>query len=268
MIGCYAFTAPDWREKEYPLDLWLQHSVELFDEVAIVTYGEMRLPFLHPKILTSAIEPIPHDSYEFWRRGKKAAQDLLTTDWKVMLDIDEFLSFRIETSYLKQPLVYSLSPRHLYGNLDTEIRGLPTYRMARVHHGEAKVSHDTGVVEGKRALGSSVGVYWHTTFLRSPTAFSLQRKPNIEAEAKEGFNGNARLLPLVEKPFDYADYRKAWPRAYLTRVTESLPEILLDHRSRFDVARLDDVVELTGRLKTRDAILWALGYAGRSIGVG
>jgi len=94
-IGAAAFITSDWREKGYPLDLWLAHHSSILDQVSVVTYGDFPLPFEAGNVkVTRAPARIPRDSMGFFTLGKQLALDALGTDWKILLDIDEFLSVK------------------------------------------------------------------------------------------------------------------------------------------------------------------------------
>lgn len=122
MIGAYAFSLDDWKELDYPLDLWLEWNSRHFDKVALATYGKFDID-LPSNVIVKEIPFKPNRTTEqFYIRGKAFAQNLLDTDWKVMLDIDEFVSKRIDTSGLDPKKAYAISLRQLYGNLETEIK--------------------------------------------------------------------------------------------------------------------------------------------------
>ncbi len=144
-IGAYAFVTSDWKENDFPFDLWIKHAIKIFDQIAIVTYGEVIFPDIRyeGKLLTKRIEPVDVNKFSFYTVGKKIAQDMLTTDWRVLLDIDEFLYDRIDTGGLDKRYAYPLRYHHLYGNSHTEIRnnGFPVYQF-RIHVDRREVVGD------------------------------------------------------------------------------------------------------------------------------
>ena len=156
-IGAYAFVTEDYKHKDYPLDLWIQWSVKLFDQVALVTYGTIDLPS-YRNLVTEALPPIEKDTFAFYTIGKNRAQHLLQTDWKVLLDIDEFPSTRIDTSSLDKRMIYATRIHHLYGNANTEIldSGLPSF-MYRIHYGNKDILGDGYAVRGAQAGRLSIG---------------------------------------------------------------------------------------------------------------
>ncbi|MCI2413548.1 MAG: hypothetical protein MPI47_09540 [Cuniculiplasma sp.] len=113
-IGAYAFTTNDWKELGYPLDLWLEWNSKYFDQLALVIYGEMEVD--PPSNVTIIKEPsIPDRTNEdFFLSGKERAQKLLNTDWKVMLDTDEFVSKRIDTTNLDRKRAYAIRERDFF----------------------------------------------------------------------------------------------------------------------------------------------------------
>jgi hypothetical protein len=146
-IGAYAFVTEDWKEKDYPFDIWLGHSLELFDQVAIVSYGDVLVP-THSRLILRRTAPVNESSFEFYVRGKEDAQRLLTTHWKVLLDIDEFLKERIDTSELDERYAYPLRYHNLYGNLFTEIIYENSLRYQfRIHTGFRPMIGDGGNVK-------------------------------------------------------------------------------------------------------------------------
>jgi len=141
-VGAYTFVTSDWKEKDYPFDIWLEHALEIFDQVAVVTYGDLGL-VSKGNLLVKCMPSVPQSIFEFYVKGKEAAQKLLTTKWKVLLDIDEFLPRRIDTRDLDERYAYPLKYHHLYGNLQTEIVSKRSVRYQfRIHTGHRAVLGD------------------------------------------------------------------------------------------------------------------------------
>lgn len=136
-IGIYAFVTPDWEQKDYPLGPWLQWHSQYFDEISIVTAGDMEIPY--------DADNIRINSYPFNRNYmdikqfatmKQTAQGHLKTGWKVMMDVDEFI-YRPDTSNLDTTGVYPLTYIHLWGSLDYQIQntGFPVQQIRGQVHG-------------------------------------------------------------------------------------------------------------------------------------
>jgi hypothetical protein len=121
-FGVAAFVTADWKEKGYPLDLWLEHHSSIADQVSLVTYGNFSIPFEAENVRLVRLEAgVPRDSADFWLKGKQLALDALTTEWKILLDIDEFLKDRPYLSTLEAEYVYPLVLHDLFGGLDREL---------------------------------------------------------------------------------------------------------------------------------------------------
>ena len=238
----YSFITPNFRESDYPLDLWLRYNVNIFDEVAVIKYGDFDLPFEDRKIVSESVSAPENDSWEFYRKGKKRAQELLKTDWKVLLDIDEFVDKRIRFE-LDESLAYPLTYRHLFGNLYTEIRDNRFPRTApRLHYGNREIMGDGGSVSGPRSK-RPVACFWHTGAARNPVALSRKWAIQIEREKKEGYMKNEERLKFLEQPFDYSNYKTVWPNSYLVRVDRNeIPDILRENESRFAWCEFDEAL--------------------------
>ena len=234
-VGCYAFVTRDYRELGYPLDLWLKWHLRVMDEVALVTYGTIYLPIGgHPKLRTASVDPPSPETNEFYLKGKSAAQDLLTTDYKVLLDCDEFI-YRPDTSTLLPSFAYGLRYHNFYGSLEYTIvakKGIPPVQY-RIHKGFRQIIGDGGNVAPPFDTSKTFDV-WHTNMCRDPAALSAKWKTQIEREIRMGYTADADRLPLLDGVFDYSRYADAFPGAEMHRVNlYSLPDILLQNRERF-----------------------------------
>jgi len=134
-IGAYAFVTKDWRKLHYPLDLWLEHHLNIFDQISLCVYGnESIIPKEYrdnKKIKITSVNSYPSRAkFSFYVYGKTIAQKELQTDWKVLLDIDEFLTTKINTKMLDKRLAYPLTYHNLYKNLEYEL--VPTDFMKRI----------------------------------------------------------------------------------------------------------------------------------------
>ena len=74
----------------------------------------------------------------------------LDTDWKMLLDIDEFINLRIDEKKLDKHYTYGTYNHHLFGNINTEIQFIfPDYYW-RLHHSDHRILNDGGSVDGRR----------------------------------------------------------------------------------------------------------------------
>lgn len=149
-IGVYAFTADDWKEYQYPLDLWIRHNERIFDQVCIGIFSK-KLNVKHgkkTKFVYVDRSKIDTKTYDFYKAPLVIAQKGLETDWKAMIQIDEFLKHRIDTSKLNERYAYAIKRRELYGNAFTEItadNSFPEYGY-RIHHGNRAILGDVNNV--------------------------------------------------------------------------------------------------------------------------
>lgn len=265
-VGAYAFTLPDYNELDYPLDLWLEWTTKIFDEVSIVTYGHLALPS-YPNLIVTEVDPISRSSFEFYTIGKSVAQEKLTTDWKVLLDIDEFLPTKLDVSKLNKMRTYAFKMHHLYGNVHTEILGAFPEFYYRIHYGNRRVLGDGGAVFGpyagkiiyRRALRYALWRYlkigthvsplnpfdsfpiYHTGACRRPDVMSRKWKVQTELEIKEGIKDNEERLSLLDTAFDYHKFQGISKNASLRPVGENeLPVVLAIQSQRFNQVVFDD----------------------------
>jgi len=279
-VGAYAFVTSDWKEKDYPLDLWLEHHLKLFDQVALVTYGKADVPE-QPKLIVKEMRSVSEERYSFYQVGKSEAQKLLDTDWKVLLDIDEFFSERIPLSDLDKRYAYAIRHHNLFGNVFTEIENkefpIPSFHY-RLHHGNRKIIGDGANVAGpyatlyrlnpfdiikkitrkltsrinpslNRYLNSPPIIYpkmafdvWHTGTARNPEALSKKWKLQITREINEGYSSCEHRLKWLESAgFDYKGYKQIWPDSKIHKVDASeLPKTLFLNKSRFQWVEFDE----------------------------
>lgn len=271
MIGAYAFVLNDGRELDYPLDLWLDWNSRYFDKLALAVYGDVDIKVPSNVIISSIPSMRDVTNEEYYVKGKTYAQHLLNTEWKVMLDIDEFVPKRIDTSSLDRRKTYAIRPRNFFGNLETEIVNIFPKFYFRIHYGYRRVigTDAAGVsppYAAKFVLGNFIHdvsrkIYkkgefkpyydpssditfdvWHTNAVRRPEA--MAKKWRIQTTA--AINSNPSLdnykdfLQYVQSSFDYQSYKKIWPSAVLKRIDLStIPEILRVNAERFNVAKFD-----------------------------
>lgn len=182
-IGAYAFITPDFEQKGYPFDLWLDWNSRFFDSITVVSYGETRIA-LPDNVTIKVVDPPEDKGWIFYTKGKQMAQESLGTKWKIMLDTDEFLNQRIDTTDLDESKIYALNFHHLYGNINTEIIGAFPEFYFRVHTGRKKVINDGGSVAGLKDWGH----------------FSFRKVANQFLEAQNGiFDEVKKLIYLVKK---------------------------------------------------------------------
>ena len=263
-IGAYAFATSDYLDLDYPLDLWIQWNSKFFDKLAIAAYGPIDVTY--PQNVTVKRLETPHESQNslnFYSIGKTYAQHLLTREWKVALDIDEFVSDRIDTSKFQEKKAYAIKMRHLYGNLTTEIVNAFPDHYYRIHHGDRKILGDGGavappysgrliyknaaidilrVISGKREsllnpffpYQEEIVEIWHTGALRRPAVMSKKWRSQIYREINSRIVSNAGRLSILDMPFDYHMYKRIDPKAILKRVDlNDVPEILQRNKERF-----------------------------------
>ena len=269
-IGAYAFATSDYLDLDYPLDLWIQWNSRFFDKLAIVTYGQIDISYPQNVTVNRYENPPNPSSLDFYTKGKTYAQHLLTTEWKVALDIDEFVSDRIDTTRFQEKKAYAFRMRHLYGNLTTEIVGAFPDHYYRIHHGDRKIFGDGGAVappysgriiykdavidilrtiSGKKELlinpfhpyQEEMIEIWHTGALRRPDVMSKKWRSQIYREINSGIISNESRLTILDMPFDYHTFNRLSPKAALKRVDfDDLPEILGKNEERFHHVDFDD----------------------------
>ena len=151
-MGAYAIITPDYELKGYPFDLWLEWNSRFFDKIAVISYGQTLID--HPEnVEIKCVDPPSQNNWQFYTSGMKLAQEMLDTDWKVLLGTDEFISARMNTDKLDKSRIYALKFHHLYGNIYSEIIGaFPEYYF-RVHTGDREILNDGGSVSGNKDWG-------------------------------------------------------------------------------------------------------------------
>ncbi|WP_287961118.1 hypothetical protein [Acidiplasma sp.] len=272
MIGAYAFTLNDWKEFDYPLDLWLEWNSKHFDKIILATYEKLNIE-VPSNVFIKEIPFKPNlNTEEYYIKGKTYAQRFLDTDWKVMLDIDEFVAKRIDTSNLNPRKAYALEQKNLYGNIETEIINAFTPFYYRIHYGYRKVDNTGGNVIGPYAADFNlrnfindafrkifkIGHYipyhfpysnykfeiWHTGAVRRPSVMSkkweletiraIKSHPGIDSSYKD-------FLEYVHNIFNYKNYKTIWPSSELKRVNvDALPNVLKINRDRFNFAQFPE----------------------------
>lgn len=271
MIGAYAFTLEDWRELDYPLDLWLEWNSRHFDKLALVVYGKLDIN-APANVIISEIPSRPDGATdELSVKGKTLAQHLLNTEWKVMLDIDEFIPKKIDISKLDTKRAYAISERDFFGNLETEILNAFPKFYFRIHHGNREVDKNGAGVTPPYAArfilknfiydasnrifkrGEFRPYYdpssdktlevWHTSTVRRPEVMSKKWRIHINRalNSNPGLDNYRDFLQYVQSGFDYQSYKIIWPSAVLKRIDLStIPEILRVNAERFNFAKFDD----------------------------
>lgn len=276
MIGAYAFATSDYLELDYPLDLWVQWNSKFFDQLTIATYGVIDIACPENVTVQRYESPPDPSSLDFYSKGKTYAQHLLTTEWKVALDIDEFVSNRIETARFKEKKAYAIRMRHLYGNLRTEIVDAFPDHYYRIHNGNREILGDGGAVSPpysgrimykyaavdilrtisrRRELLNPFIPYeeemidvWHTGALRRPEVMSKKWSSQIKREINSGIIANESRLSILDRPFDYHMYRGINPNAKLIRVkTDDVPELLRKNEERFHYTDFEDSEYVSNR---------------------
>lgn len=235
-VGVYAFVTPNWKELDYPLDLWLEWHTKQFDAVSLVTWGDVELP-IHSKINLDALhiyhiygKPDYNDKLAF-AALKQIAQRKLKTDWKIMLDIDEFI-YRPTLNEFDMNYVYMAYYYHLWGNLHTRIinEKFPMYQR-RMHYGYAPVDTKTNAnVEGRYDVSRVIYIY-HTNCVRNP--YALAKKWKLEQD-RLGENFHDVNGYKEGMKYDYTSYYKNFEHAQLEPINPTkLPAILIQNQHRF-----------------------------------
>lgn len=271
MIGAYAFTANDWMELDYPLDLWLKWNSKFFDQISLATYGKLIFDDLPKNVKVSEIpSKLDKSSEEYIFKGKSFAQSLLDTEWKVMLDIDEFVKERIETSRFNKKKAYAIRDIHLFGNLETEILNAFPQHYFRIHYGHRRLDKYAGSVAPPYAAKINFGnviydiiykltaknptksIYtvssnsscevWHTNALRRPTV--MKNKWILETasaiNSAHGDKSYEEFLSKISISFSYGEYKKFFPTAKLKKVNlKELPDVFIDNSQRFNHYQFD-----------------------------
>jgi hypothetical protein len=237
-IGAYTFATDNWKEMQYPIDLWLSHNSHFFDELSVVYIGDKdKLPSDVPdNVIISFIDSADYNGWQLYTKYKQLAQDNLNTDWKVLLDSDEFMDGRIQTDNLDKNSIYALGYHHLYGNPNKEIlNAYPPYYW-RVHYGKKQVIRDGGSVEGQRKTyfrphmysglrgtlynlrkngirrmlyqPQIVGEVWHTNNLRTPAIMKAKWREQMKREQVSGKTPKLNKLHrniVGDQDFSYSD---------------------------------------------------------------
>ena len=184
-IGAYAFVTSDYKQKGYPFDLWVKWNSKFFDKLAVISYGELKIPH-YDNVLIKTMPPPQEVNWKFYTDGEQNAQELLDTEWKAMLGIDEFVNRRIITESLDKSKVYALRFHHLYGNPVTEIVGaFPEYYF-RVHTGIRRVLNDGGSVSGPREWGTLSLKNLARKYMNSSSGLSWTLKESLYLLKRDG----------------------------------------------------------------------------------
>jgi hypothetical protein len=192
---------------------------------------------LGKKLVIRELAARQNTDYSYSTDGMLEAQHLLTTEWKYLLAIDEFVTEK-PTHLSKADDRYWVNQHHLWGSTHYEIRGgssgymLPP-KQIRIHHGDSKVLKDD--------LDPNIGVMtfafqlWHTGYARHPNALTNRLQNKIRNEIDAGIKENAGVLKFVETTFDYSRYKEVFPGAYLVPTNPNrLPSVLKENADRFN----------------------------------
>ncbi|HKW05184.1 MAG TPA: hypothetical protein VJN71_07805 [Nitrososphaerales archaeon] len=232
-VGCYAFVTEDWAEQEYPLDLWLEHNLELFDQISLVCVGDVKLPIEDRRIVTKFMNDESR-GFDFYINRARTAQELLETDWKVYTATDEFFSPSLVTRlkgevHLDPTRAYAVRMHNFWGNLATEICAISSDYWSlttRAHKGERGFGAED-FLSGPYSR-KIVGEFWHTDLCRSLKA--LERKYSLRA----------KRIPYTPPKVDYEEPRLFYRHPYLVKVNpDFLPDVLKRNSDRFNWAHFD-----------------------------
>lgn len=232
-IGVYTYITADWRGLDFPLDLWLEYHSKIFDEVGIVKYGEFRLPYSADNIVSKVI-PVPEFKDLQWGTvGRIAAEKLIHTDWKVSLDVDEFVN-PIDVSHLDRNYVYPLRYYHYWGSLDWIIidNGFPMNQY-RIFSGKHEVDMFNANLIGEYASDTVIPVY-HTNACRKPQALNDKWVKETEREMHTNIMVNTPRLQFLNSDV-YANYKQMFPHSRLIKTNWiNTPVILKENAHRFN----------------------------------
>lgn len=272
-IGSYTFLSKQWKDLEYPVDLYIKWNSRHFDEMSIYTYGKVELPDNIPsnvKII-EGVDP-NDDGFNFYTFGLYKAMHSLETEWKVYLPTDEFIKERIKTENLNKRLAYPVKRIDLYGNIFTQILHAFIKYDYKIHYGNRKLLGDGTVsppysgsihLDGIRYLLTDYvrrkpsyreepiftadympGTIYHTNALRSPEKMSKKWFLQFTREKYAGINRpdyDMVFNEMVSKPFNYRNYKLYWPKAELVKI-DPIP-ILVENKERFVNVNFDLTVE-------------------------
>lgn len=235
-IGVYAFITPDWKLLGYPFDLWLEHHSSIFDQISIVTYGNVEIPFHKDNIIIKRITSSPDKTkFSFYTIGKTEAQINLQTDWKILLDVDEFMVKKPAVHKLDRSKSYIMKYINLYGNIFTEIKCVSEFAIyaRRLHYGNRNIEGDGAQVSGPTSY-KVVSEFFHTNAIRKPAILSIKWREQIMREINEGYHRNENRLKYLQDDFNFSLYKTIWPGSFLIlRKREEIPKILIDNKERF-----------------------------------
>lgn len=273
-VGSYTFVSEQWKDLEYPVDLYIKWNSMHFDEMSIYTYGNVGLPDNVPDNVKIIEGVDPNDSgFKFYTFGLEKAMQSLETEWKVYLPSDEFIKERIKTDDLNKRLAYPLKRIDLYGNIYTQILHAFSKYDYRIHYGNRRLLGDGGSpvppfsgrihLDGIRYLLTDYikhkpsfreepifttdffpGTIYHTNALRSPDKMSKKWYLQFTREKYAGAKRpdyDKVFNEIVSKPFDYRNYKLYWPRAELVKI-DPIP-ILVENKERFVNVNFDLAVE-------------------------
>lgn len=242
-IGVYGIVDSHWKENAYPLDLWLEHHSKIFDEVVLVQIGDFKIPFDAPNIKTRVIDDSNNKGLKWYIDAKTEAQRLCSTEWKVQLDVDEFVN-TINTDTLNKDFIYPLKYIHFYGSLSYKIENIfPSFQW-RIHTGRKPIDMHAANLNGMQYPISPLSApVYHTNTCRNPEALSNKW---IKEQSREFYerehNPQYKYYPDVEKiynvcntgAFKYSIWNELWPNAKLVHINSNkIPKILTDNSDRF-----------------------------------
>lgn len=233
-IGAYAFTYDDWKEREYPLDLWIKWNCAMFDEVSLFYIGDKNklLNGLNIQdydnlnlngINSSKNAVISRWGDRIFAHYKELAQNFLATDWKFMLDIDEFLVSKPDVNKLDPNNVYGIWEHILFGDVNHEVSTAGyspvkngDVKWSRLAYGNVKVIGDGALLE-KTINSNTLYHVYHTTLLRNGTEIA-----------------NRTWLWQKNIVVEHDKYKEYWKDMELSYVNDDqLPKILYENKARF-----------------------------------
>lgn len=235
----FAFTTDNWREQQYPLDLWIEDCVGKFDQVSLYYIGDRKKIFEGIRtdysnlvlrgIGEPDIEAAPHSS-DFCLEYKKRAASFLQTDWIMMLDIDEFVNTMPSLKYLNHAAAIQIFIHVLIGDIYHEIDPYGSNKDP-----DGNVITNVGAVRWPRLArqGTEIGDWGFRNCLMAPHPVidvyhtTLLRNPKEVTQRTWLWKRNVQFNPRRIKEF--------WPGVnMLPTNNEKLPRILVAHSDRFN----------------------------------
>lgn len=250
-IGCYTFVNKDWERLEQPLDLWLKHHADVFDEIALIRYGKFDLPALPTNVVTKIIDEPTDNNMTYYIKGYAAANELLATDWRVMLSPNEFMK-RVDTENWNPDRVFPVRMMHLYGDTNHILKHSLPIAHYRIHHVDDSgffIDSNNVAATGTDIVGNIMPIslfdptVWSMQYAKNHKALQLELIDRINREVGSGNNNNLKIYQYLNTAtVNYIDILSEMNGARRVKLRDrditNIPKILLDNKSRFEWMKL------------------------------